>query len=88
MHCCYCSGLRDLHGPQCKLKHISLQGNQLDSIDHLLQCLLGLQGLKGVTLSEYDSDNPVCRLPGIEQNNCFSGHIKSINRIRNVQTSE
>lgn len=66
MHYCYCSGLLDLHGPQYKLKHISLQGNLLDGIDHLLQCLLGLQDLKGVTLSEYDSDNPVCRLPGME----------------------
>ncbi|XP_075877959.1 leucine-rich repeat and coiled-coil domain-containing protein 1 isoform X2 [Nelusetta ayraudi] len=61
------TGLLDLHGPQYKLKHISLQGNQLDGINHLLQCLLGLQDLKGVTLSEYDSDNPVCRLPGYRE---------------------
>lgn len=64
---CQCcgSGLLYLHGPDYKLMHISLQGNHLDNIDHILQCLLGLQGLREVILSQYDRDNPVCRLPGM-----------------------
>lgn len=62
---CCCSGLLYLHGPDYKLMHISLQGNHLDSIDHILQCLLGLQCLREVILSQYDRDNPVCRLPGM-----------------------
>ncbi|KAK2822615.1 hypothetical protein Q5P01_022680 [Channa striata] len=58
------SGLLYLHGNEYKLKHLSLHGNNLDTIDQLLQCLLGLQGLREVTLSQGDRDNPVCRSPG------------------------
>ncbi|XP_037537288.1 leucine-rich repeat and coiled-coil domain-containing protein 1 [Nematolebias whitei] len=58
------TGLLYLHGTEYKLKHLSLHGNRLDSIDHLLQCLLGLQGLRDVTLSQDGGDNPVCGLPG------------------------
>uniref|UniRef100_A0A6D2Y0X5 Leucine-rich repeat and coiled-coil domain-containing protein 1 n=1 Tax=Takifugu rubripes TaxID=31033 RepID=A0A6D2Y0X5_TAKRU len=61
------TGLLHLHGREYKLKHISLQGNHLDSIDHLLQCLPGLQSLREVILSQYDSDNPVCRLSGYRE---------------------
>ncbi|XP_068605195.1 leucine-rich repeat and coiled-coil domain-containing protein 1 [Brachionichthys hirsutus] len=58
------TGLLCLHGLEYKLKHIFLQGNHIDSIDHLLQCLLGLQGLRELTLSKHDTDNPVCRPAG------------------------
>lgn len=58
------SGLLYLHGTEYKLKHLSLHGNRLDSIDHLMQCLLGLQGLRDVTLSQDGGDNPVCSSPG------------------------
>ncbi|XP_072220162.1 leucine-rich repeat and coiled-coil domain-containing protein 1 [Leuresthes tenuis] len=58
------TGLLYLHGTEYKLKHLSLHGNHLDSIDHLLQCLLGLQGLRDVTLSQDGGDNPVCGSPG------------------------
>ncbi|KAM7400343.1 hypothetical protein PAMA_004842 [Pampus argenteus] len=58
------TGLLYLHGTQYKLKHLSLHSNHLHSIDHLLQCLLGLQGLSEITLSQDGGDNPVCRSPG------------------------
>ncbi|KAM4552463.1 leucine-rich repeat and coiled-coil domain-containing protein 1 [Odontesthes bonariensis] len=58
------TGLLYLHGTEYMLKHLSLHGNHLDSIDHLLQCLLGLQGLRDVTLSQDGGDNPVCGSPG------------------------
>ncbi|XP_061587172.1 leucine-rich repeat and coiled-coil domain-containing protein 1 [Cololabis saira] len=58
------TGLLYLHGTEYKLKLLSLHGNQLDSIDHLIQCLLGLQTLRDVTLSQDGRDNPVCSLPG------------------------
>lgn len=61
--CCWL-GLLYLHGLEYKLKQISLHSNHLDSIDHLLQCLLGLQGLSEVTLSLDGRGNPVCRSPG------------------------
>ncbi|XP_038573567.1 leucine-rich repeat and coiled-coil domain-containing protein 1 [Micropterus salmoides] len=61
------TGLLYLHGPEYKLKHLSLHSNHLDSIDHLLQCLLGLQGLREVTLSQHGRDNPVCRSAGYRE---------------------
>ncbi|XP_070701868.1 leucine-rich repeat and coiled-coil domain-containing protein 1 [Pempheris klunzingeri] len=61
------AGLLYLHGLQYKLRHLSLHSNHLDSIDHLLQCLLGLQALREVTLSQDGRDNPVCRSPGYRE---------------------
>uniref|UniRef100_A0A8C9WU12 Leucine-rich repeat and coiled-coil domain-containing protein 1 n=1 Tax=Sander lucioperca TaxID=283035 RepID=A0A8C9WU12_SANLU len=61
------TGLLYLHGAGYKLKHLSLHSNHLDNIDHLLQCLLGLQSLREVTLSQYGRDNPVCRSPGYRE---------------------
>ncbi|GLD73605.1 leucine-rich repeat and coiled-coil domain-containing protein 1 isoform X1 [Lates japonicus] len=61
------TGLLYLHGTEYKLKHLSLHSNHLDRIDHLLQCLLGLQGLREVTLSQDGRDNPVCRSPGYRE---------------------
>ncbi|TMS09853.1 Leucine-rich repeat and coiled-coil domain-containing protein 1 [Larimichthys crocea] len=61
------TGLLYLHGPEYKLKHISLHGNHLDNIDHLLQCLLGLQHLREVTLIHDGRDNPVCRTQGYRE---------------------
>lgn len=57
-------GLLHLHGPGRKLKHLSLHSNRLGSIEHLLQCLLGLQGLSEVLLSHGGKDNPLCTTPG------------------------
>uniref|UniRef100_A0A8D3E7C6 Leucine-rich repeat and coiled-coil domain-containing protein 1 n=1 Tax=Scophthalmus maximus TaxID=52904 RepID=A0A8D3E7C6_SCOMX len=58
------TGLLYLHGSEYKLKHLSLHSNHLDRIDHLLQCLLGLQSLREVTLSQDGRSNPVCGSPG------------------------
>ncbi|XP_043990594.1 leucine-rich repeat and coiled-coil domain-containing protein 1 [Gambusia affinis] len=57
------TGLLYLHGTEYKLKHLSLHANLIDSIDHLLQCLLGLQGLRSVTLNQDGEDNPICIAP-------------------------
>ncbi|XP_044224057.1 leucine-rich repeat and coiled-coil domain-containing protein 1 [Thunnus albacares] len=61
------TGLLYLHGTEYKLKHLSLHSNHLHSIDHLLQCLLGLQALSEVTLSQDGRDNPICRSPGYRE---------------------
>lgn len=58
------SGFLCLHGLGYKLKHLSLYSNEVDSIEQFLQCLLGLQNLYMVTLSQDGRDNPICRLPG------------------------
>ncbi|CAL8279493.1 unnamed protein product [Lota lota] len=57
------TGLLYLHGANYKLKQLSLHSNCLDSINHLLQCLLGVQSLREVTLSLDGKGNPVCSLP-------------------------
>ncbi|XP_057713059.1 leucine-rich repeat and coiled-coil domain-containing protein 1 [Corythoichthys intestinalis] len=61
------SGLLHLHGPGRRLKHLSLHSNRLGSIEHLLQCLLGLQGLREVLLSYSGKDNPLCTTPGYRE---------------------
>ncbi|XP_037644591.1 leucine-rich repeat and coiled-coil domain-containing protein 1 isoform X2 [Sebastes umbrosus] len=61
------TGLLYLHGTGYKLKHLSLHSNHLDNIDHLLQCLLGLQSLREITLSQDGRDNAVCRSPGYRE---------------------
>ena len=57
-------GLLYLHGEDYKLKQLSLHSNCLDSMNHLLQCLLGVQNLREVTLSLDGKGNPVCSLSG------------------------
>ncbi|KAM3838221.1 leucine-rich repeat and coiled-coil domain-containing protein 1 [Diretmus argenteus] len=61
------TGLLYLHGAEYRLKHLSLHSNRLDSINHLLQCMLGVQSLREVTLSQDGKDNPVCSLPGYRE---------------------
>uniref|UniRef100_A0A3Q1FDU1 Leucine-rich repeat and coiled-coil domain-containing protein 1 n=1 Tax=Acanthochromis polyacanthus TaxID=80966 RepID=A0A3Q1FDU1_9TELE len=61
------TGFLYLHGTEYKLKYLSLHGNYLDSIDHLLECLLGLQGLREITLSQDGRDNPLCMSPGYRE---------------------
>ncbi|XP_066537463.1 leucine-rich repeat and coiled-coil domain-containing protein 1 [Hoplias malabaricus] len=61
------TGLLYLHGAEYKLKHMQLHGNRLDSMNHLLQCMLGLHNLRAVTLRMDGVDNPVCSLPGYRE---------------------
>ncbi|XP_060788227.1 leucine-rich repeat and coiled-coil domain-containing protein 1 isoform X2 [Neoarius graeffei] len=58
------TGLLYLHGTEYKLKHLQLHSNRLDSMNHVLQCMVGLHNLRDVTLRMDGADNPVCRLPG------------------------
>ncbi|XP_077378989.1 leucine-rich repeat and coiled-coil domain-containing protein 1 isoform X1 [Festucalex cinctus] len=61
------SGLLHLHGPGRKLMHLSLHSNRLGSVEHLLQCLLGLQELREVLLSRGGKDNPLCLTTGYRE---------------------
>ncbi|XP_031418909.1 leucine-rich repeat and coiled-coil domain-containing protein 1 [Clupea harengus] len=64
---CDLTGLLYLHGSEYQLKHLQLHGNRLDNSNHLLQCMVGLQNLKDVTLTADTVNapqNPVCALPG------------------------
>lgn len=53
-----------LHGIKHKLRYIDLHSNCVDSIHHLLQCVVGLHFLTNLTLEKDGQDNPVCRVPG------------------------
>ncbi|XDV27438.1 hypothetical protein PO909_030970 [Leuciscus waleckii] len=61
------TGLLYLHGAEYKLKYLQLHSNRLESMNHLLQCMVGLQNLKDVTLSKEGAQNPICSLPGYRE---------------------
>ena len=58
------SGLTKLHRPGFSLQTLYLQGNQLSSLDHVINSLIGCKMLKQLTLSQYGEANPVCEIPG------------------------
>ncbi|XP_059528301.1 leucine-rich repeat and coiled-coil domain-containing protein 1 isoform X8 [Myotis daubentonii] len=60
------SGLMPLHGIKHKLRYIDLHSNCIDSIHHLLQCMVGLHFLTNLVLEKNREDNPVCRVPGYQ----------------------
>ncbi|XP_006924118.1 leucine-rich repeat and coiled-coil domain-containing protein 1 [Pteropus alecto] len=58
------SGFIPLHGIRHKLRYVDLHSNCIDSIHHLLQCVVGLHFLTNLILEKDGEDNPVCRVPG------------------------
>ncbi|XP_058608321.1 leucine-rich repeat and coiled-coil domain-containing protein 1 [Onychostoma macrolepis] len=81
------TGLLYLHGAEYKLKYLQLHSNHLDSMNHMLQCMGGLQNLKDVTLSKDGAQNPVCSLPGYREMVLQSLHqvttLDGVDRIGN-----
>ncbi|XP_038601317.1 leucine-rich repeat and coiled-coil domain-containing protein 1 isoform X4 [Tachyglossus aculeatus] len=57
-------GFLDLRGTNHKISHIDLHGNCLDSINHLVQCVIGLHSLTNLTLEKNGKNNPLCDIPG------------------------
>ncbi|TRY97670.1 hypothetical protein DNTS_035479 [Danionella cerebrum] len=74
-HICRMEGLGSLsflrllyiHGGEYKLKYLQLHSNRLDCMNHMLQCMVGLQNLRDITLSKDSAGNPVCSLPGYRE---------------------
>ena len=58
------SGLKSLHGPGFSLTFLYLHGNQLRSLDHVINCTVGCHNLKELSLSRYGESNPVCENVG------------------------
>ena len=57
------SGLKSLAaGPSC-LATLYLQGNQIQSIDHIIDCLDDFNNLKDLVFSQNEDTNPVCNHP-------------------------
>lgn len=57
------SGLKKIHGSSFSLRSLYLHGNELSSLDHLINCLAGCRMLQELTLSLYGEANPVCEIP-------------------------
>ncbi|XP_019628740.1 PREDICTED: leucine-rich repeat and coiled-coil domain-containing protein 1-like [Branchiostoma belcheri] len=59
------SGFRQLSGSGFRLSHVELHGNQLTSINHVVQCLMGCTHLTDLTLMHDGKGNPVCSATGM-----------------------
>ncbi|MGH0141923.1 UNVERIFIED_CONTAM: hypothetical protein FKN15_030847 [Acipenser sinensis] len=60
-------GFLQLHGTSHKLSCIYLHSNCVGSVNHVLQCLMGLQCLTDLTLDKDGKGNPVCMVPGYRE---------------------
>ncbi|XP_060099538.1 leucine-rich repeat and coiled-coil domain-containing protein 1 isoform X3 [Heteronotia binoei] len=54
------TGLLCLHGTNYKISHLELHSNCINNVNHLLQCLTGLQYLTHLTLEKNGKSNPLC----------------------------
>ncbi|NXQ36261.1 LRCC1 protein, partial [Alaudala cheleensis] len=61
------SGFQSLHGTRHKLSHIDLHSNCVSNINHLLQCMKGLNCLTNLTLERNGKANPVCHTAGYRE---------------------
>ncbi|XP_042321456.1 leucine-rich repeat and coiled-coil domain-containing protein 1 isoform X2 [Sceloporus undulatus] len=61
------TGLLSLRGANCKISHIELHSNCISNINHLLQCLSGLQYLTNLSLERSGKNNPVCAKIGYRE---------------------
>ncbi|XP_053100446.1 leucine-rich repeat and coiled-coil domain-containing protein 1 isoform X2 [Hemicordylus capensis] len=61
------TGLLYLRGANCKISHIELHSNCISNINHLLQCLSGLEYLTNLTLEKNGKTNPVCNKTGYRE---------------------
>ncbi|XP_066480968.1 leucine-rich repeat and coiled-coil domain-containing protein 1 [Tiliqua scincoides] len=64
---CDLMGLLDLRGAKCKISHIELHSNCISNVNHLLQCLTGLQYLTNLSLEKSGKSNPVCAKTGYRE---------------------
>ncbi|XP_065254986.1 leucine-rich repeat and coiled-coil domain-containing protein 1 [Emys orbicularis] len=61
------TGFLDLRGTCHKISHIDLHSNCINSINHLLQCMMGLHYLTNLTLEKNGKGNPVCDTTGYRE---------------------
>ncbi|OON22159.1 leucine Rich repeat-containing domain protein [Opisthorchis viverrini] len=63
------AGLRALHGRNYNLTVLQLQGNRLNSVEHLLQHISGLENLRQLTLADPQAcfNNPLCSVGDYRQ---------------------
>uniref|UniRef100_A0A670IFQ3 Leucine rich repeat and coiled-coil centrosomal protein 1 n=1 Tax=Podarcis muralis TaxID=64176 RepID=A0A670IFQ3_PODMU len=61
------TGLLYLRGANFKISSLELHGNCISNINHLLQCLVGLQYLSNLSLEKSGKSNPVCAKIGYRE---------------------
>ncbi|XP_074800262.1 leucine-rich repeat and coiled-coil domain-containing protein 1 isoform X2 [Natator depressus] len=61
------TGFLDLRGTSHKISHIDLHSNCISSINHLLQCMMGLHFLTSLNLEKNGKGNPVCDTTGYRE---------------------
>uniref|UniRef100_A0A8D0C0R4 Leucine-rich repeat and coiled-coil domain-containing protein 1 n=1 Tax=Salvator merianae TaxID=96440 RepID=A0A8D0C0R4_SALMN len=61
------TGFLYLRGFNYKISHIELHSNNISNINHLLQCLTGLQYLTSLSLEKNGKSNPVCGTTGYRE---------------------
>ncbi|XP_034982083.1 leucine-rich repeat and coiled-coil domain-containing protein 1 isoform X3 [Zootoca vivipara] len=61
------TGLLYLRGANFKISSLELHGNCVSNINHLLQCLVGLQYLSNLSLEKSGKSNPVCAKIGYRE---------------------
>ncbi|XP_062986964.1 leucine-rich repeat and coiled-coil domain-containing protein 1 isoform X1 [Elgaria multicarinata webbii] len=61
------TGLLYLRGTNYKVRHVELHSNCIGNVNHLLQCLSGLQYLTNLTLEKKGKSNPVCAKIGYRE---------------------
>ncbi|XP_073186774.1 leucine-rich repeat and coiled-coil domain-containing protein 1 isoform X2 [Lepidochelys kempii] len=61
------TGFLDLPGTSHKISHIDLHSNCISSINHLLQCMMGLHFLTSLNLEKNGKGNPVCDTTGYRE---------------------
>lgn len=60
-------GFLELSGSQYRLAHVKLQGNVLDSVQHVTHCLSKCIHLQSLVLSDGENSNPLCNRLGYER---------------------
>lgn len=60
-------GFLELSGSQYRLTHVKLQGNVLDSVQHVTHCLSKCIHLQSLVLSDGENSNPLCNRLGYER---------------------
>ncbi|KAJ7338962.1 hypothetical protein JRQ81_012864 [Phrynocephalus forsythii] len=61
------TGLLHLRGANYKISHVELHSNCISDVNHLLQCLSGLQHLTNLSLEKNGKSNPVCAKIGYRE---------------------
>ena len=61
-------GLRDIRPGSHALKHLDLNGNNVTSLNHAIQCLANCTKLEVLIFKDENDGNPICEIPAYRPN--------------------